>query len=503
MPLSLAYHTATKYAPETIGNHPPLDWSAQPPAIKDYDLDRAVELSDWLPLDPNPFTNSAAGAEAHAPSGLTLPGMSRLLFAAYGITGAISGATRPTYLRAAPSAGGLYPAELYVVVKSWPGLEPGVYGFAPLSHALVPLWLDTETGSTAAATLGTACYGNAQVTSAPASLVVTGVFNRSRWRYQERAYRRICLDSGHLCGNALLAAPEFQLRCGFTAAFSDGLLNRLLRVDAAAEGALAVLPINEPGEPERPTWSALPSPTGPADTPPPLLDALHRSSACGDARPRALLGSEADDALHARHGWTHTESLLGDGLAPNPLHGAVFGGILARRSTRSFTGGSCSTAQLARILAAGYLAESIGFGPQPSAARELLMTFVAITGVDGLADGLYYLAPHGLELRLVKDGCDRRALQFLGLGQELCHDACVTIYHAADLAAVARRFGDRAYRYLHLDAGIIGQRLNLAALAEGLGASGIGGFFDDQITTLLGIPAEQAVIYVTVIGVPG
>jgi nitroreductase len=65
-----------------------------------------------------------------------------------------------------------------------------------------------------------------------------------------------------------------------------------------------------------------------------------------------------------------------------------------------------------------------------------------------------------------------------------------------------KRQGERAYRYLHLDAGMIGERLDLAALAEGLGASGIGGFFDDQVTDLLGIPREQAVIYITVIGTP-
>ena len=76
------------------------------------------------------------------------------------------------------------------------------------------------------------------------------------------------------------------------------------------------------------------------------------------------------------------------------------------------------------------------------------------------------------------------------------------VFHTADLARAVRRQGERAYRYLHLDAGMLGQRLDLAALAEGLGASGIGGFFDDRVTDLLGIPAEQAVVYITTIGVP-
>jgi nitroreductase len=93
-------------------------------------------------------------------------------------------------------------------------------------------------------------------------------------------------------------------------------------------------------------------------------------------------------------------------------------------------------------------------------------------------------------------------VQYLCLGQELGGDAAAVVFHTADLARAVRRQGERAYRYLHLDAGMLGERLDLAALAEGLGASGIGGFFDDQVTELLGIPAEQAVVYITTIGVP-
>jgi hypothetical protein len=76
------------------------------------------------------------------------------------------------------------------------------------------------------------------------------------------------------------------------------------------------------------------------------------------------------------------------------------------------------------------------------------------------------------------------------------------VFHTADLAEAVAHMGDRAYRYLHLDAGMLGERLDLAALDESCGASGIGGFFDDRITDLLGIPPEQAVVYVTTLGIP-
>ena len=65
-----------------------------------------------------------------------------------------------------------------------------------------------------------------------------------------------------------------------------------------------------------------------------------------------------------------------------------------------------------------------------------------------------------------------------------------------------RRYGDRAYRYTHLDAGHIGQRMNLAAVGCGIGVSGIGGFFDEDINDLLELSSSSITVYLTVLGLP-
>ncbi|NER30962.1 MAG: SagB/ThcOx family dehydrogenase, partial [Symploca sp. SIO1C4] len=70
----------------------------------------------------------------------------------------------------------------------------------------------------------------------------------------------------------------------------------------------------------------------------------------------------------------------------------------------------------------------------------------------------------------------------------------------ADLKMAVSKYGDRAYRYLHMDAGHLGQRLNLAAIGLDLGVSGIAGFFDDQVNEVLGIPTDEAVLYITTLG---
>jgi hypothetical protein len=68
------------------------------------------------------------------------------------------------------------------------------------------------------------------------ALVVTGVFYRSAWRYRDRAYRRICLDTGHLLGNIELASALTDYRPHLIASFADQAMAQLLYLDAARRG---------------------------------------------------------------------------------------------------------------------------------------------------------------------------------------------------------------------------------------------------------------------------
>ncbi|MBU6346615.1 MAG: SagB/ThcOx family dehydrogenase, partial [Cyanobacteria bacterium REEB494] len=133
---------------------------------------------------------------------------------------------------------------------------------------------------------------------------------------------------------------------------------------------------------------------------------------------------------------------------------------------------------------------------------NLIETFIAVSGVDGLEPGCYYYAPKAQELRQIRFKNFRSELHFLCLGQELGRDAAAVIFHTADLKKAVDKYGDRVYRYLHLDAGHLGQRLNLAAIHLNLGVSGVGGFFDNQVNDILGIPIDEAVVYITTLGRP-
>jgi SagB-type dehydrogenase family enzyme len=133
---------------------------------------------------------------------------------------------------------------------------------------------------------------------------------------------------------------------------------------------------------------------------------------------------------------------------------------------------------------------------------SLIETFIAVSGVSGLEDGCYYYAPKAQELRQIRFKNFRKELYYLCLQQDLGRDAGAVLFHTADLKKAIANYGDRVYRYLHLDAGHLGQRLNLGSVYLRLGVSGIGGFFDDQVNEVLGIPTDEAVLYITTLGRP-
>ena len=94
-------------------------------------------------------------------------------------------------LRAAPSAGALYPAEIYVATRGIEGIADGVHDYQVRDHSLVTLW-DGDFWSE----FQRYSYGHEAIERSNLLVIFSAVFYRSSWRYEERAYRRILLDTG-------------------------------------------------------------------------------------------------------------------------------------------------------------------------------------------------------------------------------------------------------------------------------------------------------------------
>lgn len=495
------YHERTKYDPETIhAKSQALNWEEQPNPFKDYRLGVSFDLKPYL---------------SEAPENLNVDEqwwrrLSKLLVCSYGLTGAIPTMGEPHYLRSSPSAGGLYPAEVYLISRGTPHLPAGLYNYQAKTHTLIHFW-DSDVWTD----LQSACFWNPVLENTQLALVITAVFFRSAWRYQDRAYRRIFLDTGHLLGNIELASALSDFRPHLIGGFADEAIDGLLYLDSNQEGAIAVLPLadlRELRENVSRTRTALPTASQisyPHIADGDLLRYFHQATRI-PTNPDAKVNWKLSDSCEHSDKYNFPFCLKVS-TATEPIQweqnlNGLEETIIHRRSTRAYTGEPLTLAELQAILDFTYQPQHYidqGLDGFPDYFDlSLVETFVAVSGVTGLEEGCYYYAPKTQELRQIRFKNFRRELHFLCLGQDLGRDAGAIVFHTADLKQAIEAYGDRVYRYLHMDAGHLGQRLNLAAIHLGLGVSGIGGFFDDQVNEVLGIPQDEAVLYITTLGRP-
>jgi SagB-type dehydrogenase family enzyme len=489
------YHQRTKYDPETIANKGSgLDWSVQPSPYKEYKIGASFDLKIYLQQ------------EAHSEADRWWKRLSLFLLCSYGLTAKIPTTVAPVYLRAAPSAGGLYPAEIYLISQGKGLLPPGLYSYQPKDHSLIHFW-----ESDVWPALKYACFKHPALDHTGLVMVTTAVFYRSAWRYQDRAYRRICLDTGHLLGNLELAGAIDGFRPCLIGGFHDQAMDELLYLDRDREGTITVIPLLDlehelPLDDNFP--AALPAETNldfPRLPDGQLLAQCHGATCMKKYHPVSTSITLTDKynfpfclkVSTMGHSITWENSSFLDGLED---------AILQRRSTRSYTGGNISFDRLQAILDFTYQPQNYvdcGLDEKPDYFDlGLIQTFIAVSGIDGLEEGCYHYAAASQELRQIRFKNFRQELHYLCLGQDLGRDAAAVIFHTADLQEAIERYGDRAYRYLHLDAGHLGQRINLGATRLGVGVSGIAGFFDDQVNEVLGIPSDEAVLYITTLGQP-
>lgn len=449
------YHERTKYAPETLARKSQgLDWNTQPSPYKDYKIGTIYDLKPYLTEDVQSDRDGLLASRWRR--------LSRLLFCSYGLTARMSTVTgEDFYMRAAPSAGGLYPAELYLISAGTPLLSAGIYNYQPRTHSLIHFWQDNNVWSG----LQQACFGHPALQNARMAIAITSVFYRSAWRYQDRAYRRIFLDTGHLLGNIDLASAVEDYQVSLIGGFADEAVNELLFLDKQVEGAIAIAPILDLQDEERTgrgqesrepmtrsqtiskgMLTALRSatvtsfPKLPDGT---LLEYLHQSTQITEQpKVQQLVDgdlSEIDKAEIDKYNFPFCTKVM---MATESIHWGddlelLENTILQRRSTRQYSGLKLELAELKAILDFTYQPQHYtdqGLDGNPDYFDlSLIETFVAVTGVEGLEEGCYYYAPKSQELRQIRFKNFREELHYLCLGQELGRDAGAVIFHTADL----------------------------------------------------------------------
>jgi SagB-type dehydrogenase family enzyme len=161
---------------------------------------------------------------------MTLDEVSQLLWAAQGVT-------REEGYRTAPSAGALYPLEVYVVAGQVEGLDEGVYRYRPEDHTLRA----TASGDRRE-DLARAALDQTWVRAGAVAIVITAVYERTKRKYGNRGVRYARMEAGHAAQNIYLQATTLTLGTVLVGAFDDDAVRALMNV-ADDETPLAIMPV--------------------------------------------------------------------------------------------------------------------------------------------------------------------------------------------------------------------------------------------------------------------
>jgi len=243
----LVYEYYARHRRGRLGRHIPMA-GPMPPIVKRY---RDVEVIE-LPKPEFPRRISVEDAillrrsvRKFADEPITLEQLSCILFLTAGISGWSYGAYgyRQFPLRTYPSAGALQPVELYVSAHRVTGLRPGIYHYNPLDHTLEKL----KEGDFSKQLIDIA-LGQEHAGEAPATIIMTVYWARTRWKYGDRAYRYAMLDAGFAGENLYLACVALGLGTCAIGAFYEEELCQLLGIDCSDEIPVLMFPVGKPAE---------------------------------------------------------------------------------------------------------------------------------------------------------------------------------------------------------------------------------------------------------------
>ena len=191
----------------------------------------------------------------------------------------------------------------------------------------------------------------------------------------------------------------------------------------------------------------------------------------------------------------------------DPRGGKPVWEVLAeRRSFRDFSGRSISFKDLSQLIWAtqGITGRAWGFDFRivPSAgALYPIETYLVVNRVEDVSAGIYHYSVKKGELVLVREGQFGPGLSRAALGQGMLEQAACVFVWTAVVERSKWKYRERAYRYIYMDAGHIGQNLYLGAAGLGLGCCTVGAFLDEEVDQLIGIDGQKEItIYLGAVG---
>ena len=480
-----------------------LDWDNKPLFFKIYPTLEVMRLPrDFRETGPRRTRCHRESRAASITEAIPdLETLAQLLFFSAGVVRSKRQEQVETFFRAAACTGALYEIELYVVCTDLPGtkdsagLAAGVYHFGVAEFGLRQL-----RAGDFRQTLVEPRAVDPSIAHAPVTIICTGTYWRNAWKYRSRTYRHFGWDNGTILANLLAMSEASNLPAKIVTGFVDSQVNELLSLDTKREVAFSLVSIGhqQATPPSPPKIYPLNLPIVPyskEEVDYPAMRKMHDASSLDSASEVAAVRGKTPSSDDPTPKGTVTSLQLPNDSIPEDSIEKV---ISRRGSTRQFSRESITLQQLSLMLDRATRGIPADF--LDSSGSHLNDLYLIVNNVDGLAAGAYVYHWKTKALELLKPGDFRDKAGFLGLEQQLPADAAVDVFFLADLKKILERYGNRGYRAVQLEAGILGGKLYLAAYAQHLGASGLT-FYDDDVVSFFSPHAKgKSAIFLVALG---
>ena len=426
------FHDATKHSPLSVMLDPNyVDASTQPTAFKSYPrFYRRFRLDE-----NNPVHNFIS------------------------LTSAITFEKKYKYdscqLRVNPSAGALYPTEIYVQIRGIKGIIEGIYHLEVASNSLTLIYELIDDG------LESYILPNYLVKGF--IFLVSCAYFRSSWKYKNRSLRYCFLDSGHHLGAIEASAYLYQKDIKAIFDFDKIALNKDLGFENKEFATAAVIS----GKVKQKSIKKLRSPipfVSPTD--------YFEDNYFIEVGYKNTVKTDLDNNLVVNN----NNNIFFQKSPFNYQYEQFLQTILTRRSVRAFKRGAISKIEWEQIW-------HCLNQPLPTVSKEPIEIYLLVNRVEGLESGLYR------ENQLLKNGDFREQAKYLCVNQAIARDSAVTLFLTSTY---------KNYQTAMQAAGWIGQRLYLISNYLGIGCSGIGAYHDDETQEFL--DTNKDVLYAMAIG---
>lgn len=479
----------------------------EPPKFKVLRGHPDVPLTPAPPIDLG-WADDSEGAEASDPPALPAADeLTALLHYSFGFSRVVLGpADIWPYHRFVASARCFFPTEMYVCLREGADVPAGIHHYDPLHHRLALLREGDWGGLVQQAS-------RIRTDGAKYVLFLTSMFWKNAFRYRHYSYRLCSQEAGLVAGNVLAVAQALGLRTRVHYQFLDEPLNRLLGLSPGTESVMSLITLH-PGGPESNEGPAPPQgcSAGPlcAQIPPLTQEwagpweqgARQEWSSTLDVDEHSRLEHTKDFTRYAPPVPTEGTGVGRVELPPPQGTRAPLSEALRRRHS-----GEIMFNPLPEDMPAAVFAEIIcGVqSPYPSdtGPTPFPRMFVLVNAVDGVPPGLYETVPGTLALQRLPARPVPELLQELSVTPPSVNlnSANMVVYLVSDHQSALQRLGNRSYRILTQDAGVVAQRISLRCGSAGFAARIHNGFTAQALEEVLGLThGRQAPLFQIVVG---